>query len=91
MASNVNFILDTVVELVDDGYDLHIKRTDEGSTVRSMLFCHVQGDVNCGGGLSAEAPDAWLSLSALVYKHCNLLDGKWFDQGDDAEEDNGWR
>lgn len=91
LASNVNFVLDTLVELVDDGYDLHIKRTDAGSTVRSMLFCQMSNHPNSNGGLSAEAPDAWLSLTALVYKHVNVLDGNWFDQGDDDTQDDGWR
>jgi hypothetical protein len=91
MAANPNFVLDTIVELVDDGYDLHIKRTDTGSTVRSMLFCSIDGHINKGGGLSAEAPDAWLSLSALVYKHVNILDGAWFATADDTDEDDNWR
>lgn len=91
LAANVNFILDTIVELVDDGYDLHVKRTDAGSTVRAMLFCSIPNHVNVGGGLSAEAPDAWLALSCLVYKHATVLQGEWFDEGNEFEEDDHWR
>lgn len=91
MASQVEFILDTIVELIDDGYELHVKRTDAGATVRSMLFCKDRNSHNANGGLSAEAPDAWLSLTALIYKHSTVLDGKWFDESDEGEEDNLWK
>lgn len=91
LSSNADFVLDTIVELVDDGYDLHIKRTDSASTIRAMLFCSVEGNANKGGGLSAEAPDAWLALSALVYKHVTVLDGNWFGDADVDNEDDGWR
>lgn len=91
LATNANFVLDTIVELVDEGYDLHIKRTDEGSTVRAMLFCHIENHINKSGGLSADAPDAWLSITALVYKHVHLLDGKWFDETTSNDEDDNWR
>lgn len=88
MAANVNFVLDTVVELVDNGYELIIKRTDTGSTVRTMLFCNIDGHVNKGGGLSAEAADAWLSLTCAVYKHSVVCEGTWFDDTDADEEDD---
>lgn len=91
MASQVEFVLDTIVELIDDGYELHVKRTDSGSTVRSMLFCKDRNSHNANGGLSAEAPDAWLSLTALIYKHSTVLDGKWFEESDEGEEDNLWK
>lgn len=88
MAANVNFVLDTIVELVDDGYELIIKRGDTGSTVRSMLFCNIDGHANKSGGLSAEAADAWLSLTCLVYKHSTVLDGTWFGSADEDEQDD---
>lgn len=91
LAKNPNFVLDTIVELVDTGYDLHIKRADEGATVRTMLFCHVPGDPNQNGGLSADAPDAWLSVSALVYKHVHILGGIWFSDTDDGDEIEVWK
>lgn len=91
LASNVQFVLDTVVELIDDGYELHVKRTDAGSTVRSMLFCKDRNSHNVNGGLSAEAPDAWLSLTALVYKHSTILDGRWFDDAEENEESDLWK
>lgn len=91
MASNVQFVLDTVVELIDDGYELHVKRTDAGSTVRSMLFCKDGNSHNANGGLSAEAPDAWLSLTALVYKHSVVLDGRWFVEDEAGEEADLWK
>lgn len=91
LASNVQFILDTIVELVDDGYELHVKRTDAAATVRSMLFCKIGGHPNANGGLSAEAPDAWLSLTALVYKHSNILVGEWFDEAETSEESDLWK
>lgn len=91
LASNVQFILDTVVELIDDGYELHVKRTDAGSTVRAMLFCKDRNSHNFTGGLSAEAPDAWLSLTALIYKHSIVLDGRWFDEAETSEEDSLWK
>lgn len=91
LASNVSFVLDTIVELIDDGYELHVKRTDEGSTVRSMFFCKDRNSPNATGGLSAEAPDAWLSLTALVYKHSNILDGRWFDDTEESEEADLWK
>lgn len=91
LASNVAFVLDTVVELIDDGYELHVKRTDEGATVRAMLFCKDRNSHNANGGLSAEAPDAWLSLTALIYKHSTLLDGRWFDEAEESEESDLWK
>lgn len=91
LAANTPFILDTIVELIDDGYELHVKRTDEGSTVRSMLFCKIGGHANSNGGLSAEAPDAWLSLTALIYKHSHVLVGEWFDTPDEGEEGDVWK
>lgn len=91
LAGNTPFILDSIVELVDDGYELHVKRTDAGSTVRAMLFCKDRNSHNAAGGLSAEAPDAWLSLTALVYKHSVVLDGRWFNEADETEEDDLWK
>lgn len=90
LSGNVDFVLDTLVELVDDGYDLHVKRTDEGSTVTAMLFC--RSGVQCAdaAGLSASAPDAWLALSSLIYKHTTVRDGKWF-QDDESDADDNWR
>jgi len=90
MAADVDTILDTVVMLVDEGYDLVLKRGDQGSTVRAMLFCNVVDHPHYSHGLSAAAPDAWLALSTLVYKHTIGLEGTWVSK-DEPEQDNSWR
>jgi len=91
LAANASFVLDTIVELVDSGYEFVVKRADAGATVRAMAFCHSEDNANKGFALSAEAPDAWLAVTAFVYKHVYLLDGKWNNDGADDEEDGGWR
>lgn len=90
LSSKVDYILDAIVELVDDGYDLHVKRADEGSTVTAMLFCGSGVQCSQNAGLSASAPDAWLSLSSLVYKHSVVCEGRWFTEPE-SEEDDNWR
>lgn len=90
LSGDVDFVLDTLIELVDDGYDLHVKRVDEGSTVTAMLFCGSGVQCSQNAGLSAAAPDAWLAVSSIIYKHAIVCKGKWFSD-DGADQDDGWR
>lgn len=89
-AKEVDTILDTLVMLLDEGYDLVCKRRDDGATISTMLFCNITGHPHNGFALSAAAPDAWLSIAALVYKHVVGLQGEWGGNDGDDESDQAW-
>lgn len=87
---DVDTVLDQLVMLLDEGYDLVCKRSDNGATVRSMLFCNIGGHPHNGLALSAAAPDAWTAIVCLVYKHTVGLQGVWTGQAGDDDGDAAW-
>lgn len=89
-AKDVDTILDTIVMLLDEGYDLVCKRRDNGATIGAMLFCNIADHAHNGLALSSAAPDAWLALSALVYKHAIGLQGVWTSDDNDDSGGDVW-
>lgn len=89
MAKDVDTVLDQLVMCVDDGHDLVVKRGDGGATVRAMFFCNTEGHPHYHHGLSAAAPDAWLAIVTLVYKHVVGFQGQWTTDSDG--QDDLWR